>query len=348
MACIVLFAFVSGAKAVPAGTLMGCTKPPNDLTDEKRRWCCATFNLACAVPVNDKQTVRGLQNRGETIEHDVSAMVMMKPLGGRCHGQIKCAVGLECRMGICLRRKDKAHLRELAERGKIVQMEEEMQDDGTDVETRDSLLDTIGQELFLHGQSVKVGSKIPKELLSSSEQEHGHASWPTHASDVQAVSKDQLDQAKSPSNDENNNEEDEISKNIAQLLFLKKGLRLSHEDISAIRALIAGTIDEREERDEQVEDATANAVEILTHNTANPVPVTATGPNLVDKSASASENLAVDTTTTALNNGTEDAHCSANDNTEGALKTLDTIASKAAGVGQRAKRVVKTILHSQL
>lgn len=271
-------------------------------------------------------------------------LVQIRTLGERCvRKEDKCAVGLICKGGFCLRERTKHHLRDLMNRGKLVEQEERGHlDPGTDLEQSDPLPAQKG--LILKGQAVKARASELSEDMDAAEvsDELENSEWqpptrhisnprrtptPGRASTLsderkmgsslvtksnpeliqnvavhgQAVrasdfsSKDDLEdrqlsrgsfpktppspqdenkkkgvlpKQKSPqSQDTQMEEEDELAANIADFLTTKLGVSLDFKEMHDIRELIAGTLDERAEReDEVVENIEQNLADIQNAN----------------------------------------------------------------------------------
>lgn len=337
------------AGGVPIARAMGCGTGTG-LPIEKRVFCCEHFNLDCPPQIDPNDSLRGNHMADETKSASgyttlhTHKLVQIRTLGERCvQKEDKCAVGLVCKGGFCLRERTKHHLRDLMNRGKLVEQEERGHlDPGTDLEQSDPLPAQKG--LILKGQAMKARAselsedmdavEVSDELENSQWQPPtGHISNPRQTptpgrastlSDVRKIGsplatksnpkpiqnvevhgqairasdfssndviedrqlprdsfpktspstrdekkKDRgLPRQKSPqSQDTLMEEEDELAANIADFLTTKLGVSLDFKEMHDIRELIAGTLDERAEReDEVVENIEQNFADIQNAN----------------------------------------------------------------------------------
>lgn len=214
--------------------MLGCGK--NEvLTFEKRSFCCEQFNLDC----NSQQVPKkGLERGSNRIWR-----ARIRVLGEACSQPLYvCAVGLECKQGLCFRKKTKEHLKMLLRRGRKVEEEERAQmDNGADVRERDPLPAQKG--LILKGQSLHFADGGGKY----------------RSDDASSLKKGMRKPASAEEIDSSGIEEDEVTANIRDVLN-KTGIRLNAAQVHNMRDVIAGTLDERAEREEQVEESEAEKI----------------------------------------------------------------------------------------
>lgn len=263
--------------AVPVATVMGCKHPTSELSAEKAKFCCEQFNMGCtaeeSVSVRSDGTETDRSPKSIVNKSDLKSGNRKKSLGAPCRRfGMDCAVGLECRRGYCFRKRSRAHLEELMDRGKAIEIEEELKvDEGTDEETGDPLPAQKG--LILHGQSVDVGDKVPLELLKTNES-GGTSAWPS-VKHVRGEAANKNRTAKTETGGQSGaqkrityeSEETELANNIGDLLASKLGLALNAAEMKGIRELIAGTIDEREEREDELEEEVVDAEKVAVVST---------------------------------------------------------------------------------
>ncbi|KAI0563574.1 hypothetical protein FGB62_37g128 [Gracilaria domingensis] len=227
------------AWGAPIARMMGCGKGKT-LSQEKQSFCCEHFNLDCptARAVNADSTLAN-SVEDESNNDKLEFKVRVRTLGQACKAPLYvCGVGLECKQGLCFRIKTKAHLKRLMSRGREVEKEErQFTRDGEDVEEEDPLPARKG--LILEGQSLKL-----------SEGERG--------SPPQAITQRAMGRSPRNEGEPMDLEEDEVAANIWDLLAKTMGIKLSPKQIHNVREVIAGTIDERAEREEQIDDAEGN------------------------------------------------------------------------------------------
>ncbi|CAN8063420.1 unnamed protein product [Agarophyton chilense] len=126
-------------------------------------------------------------------------------------------------------------------RGQEVEEEEKHQTrDGDDVEDADPL--PVRKGLILEGQSLKLADGETKSSLLSQMQATG--STRNEKKDPNALDL----------------EEDELAANIGDLLSRQMGIKLNAKQVHKVREVIAGTFDERAEREEQVDDSEGSSV----------------------------------------------------------------------------------------
>lgn len=267
---------------IPAMIAKGCGLPNKDLSIERQKFCCIHFNLNCpelkdvdaqggAKPVVAKDS-DFTRHRSQSLESSSGILKLLKvrKLGHRCDSLwVRCATGLQCRYGFCLRERTTAHLRHLIDIGRQVE-EEERAAEEDDVEEGDPL--PAKEDMIVKGQSItlKEGYKAPVSAQmdpgfkkrsttinlgvrsTSRPRNHLESSFTTRKADLpDPIRVTQIDKAAVYGN-----EEDEMTANIADYLALK-GKTLSEKEWHTIRDLIAGTLDERVQRDEQVEQVEA-------------------------------------------------------------------------------------------
>lgn len=132
-------------------------------------------------------------------------------LGELCPTNTKCGEGLYCRDGRCVRRRTLTHLKSLLRRGELV--EEAEKEDATVLEADKE------EDVVVEGQSVKTNDTDEDEDVV----------------EVEGLRK----------------EEDEVAGNVADLLAQRMGVDLDRKEIEEVRRIIAGTLDERAQREDQ-------------------------------------------------------------------------------------------------
>lgn len=272
---IVLFSH-QHATAVPVAMVMGCGRANAGLSEEKKVFCCEHFNLECQILSSESIRTAKLGKFNGKRRMLGGRVVRIKGLGETCREpSYKCAVGLTCKGGFCFLQKSNAHLDSLLRRGKGVENEEKRDlGIGTDVEEGDPLPANKG--LILHGQSIDIGDELPSEFLSSSDQ-GGSASWRKernesefsdhskggrngfeHRNIISKIPRRTPSPRRVVDVEQQANqigmEEDEIATNIAHLLESRMGVDLDGKEKHSIRQIIAGTLDERAEREDQEEE----------------------------------------------------------------------------------------------
>lgn len=260
-----------------------CGMPNTDLSVERQKFCCTHFKLNCpelleGVDIQSRSKPLVARDSDFTKQgvgsHEPSAGVLkllkVRKLGQRCDSLwVRCATGLQCRYGFCLRERTAAHLRHLIDVGKQVEAEERATEED-DVEDGDPL--PAKEDMIVKGQSInleesyktpvsaEMGMGITKQVttinigIHSTSRPHSRSktsSFPKSTELPDPVKVIQIDKAVAYGN-----EEDEMAANIADYLSLK-GKKLSRREQQTVRDLIAGTLDERVQRDEQVEQVEA-------------------------------------------------------------------------------------------
>lgn len=207
--------------------------------------------------------------RGNAVssEHDheerLTKFLKVINLGQNCESKwVRCGTGLECRLGICMRDKSSQHFRRLLAVGKEVENvehmaasngdqvamdEDEKKEDADDEEGGDPL--SLGDHIVIRGQSVDIG--MGAELFNVHENVDVSKKENSKKGIENKAEIGLLDRAAV-----HGDEEDEMTANIADYLSAK-GKKLSYKEWHTVRKLIAGTIDERAERDEEVEQVEA-------------------------------------------------------------------------------------------
>lgn len=249
---------VRQSMGVPIALTMGCGKSL-DLTADKRRFCCEHFNLDCTgFEKIDPQHV--LRNVKEEVQRLIPRRRSFRLLGENCgETQMKCATGLYCRQGTCVRRRSRAHLKSLMQRGKFVEQEEREEiGSDSDEEREDPLPAQKG--LILEGQSVKTSDIIVRPDKAARDVVMKPRKTPTPQSpdadqsgakkneDVKYSRTEAITDLKRSLNEE----EDELAANVADLLSLKLGFNLNSVELHSVREVIAGTLDERAEREDEI------------------------------------------------------------------------------------------------
>lgn len=266
---IFTLSLISCITAVPVARLLGCGIPDPQFPLEKHQFCCLHFRLNCdnfdsieyistlkdeiahvRLPNNSADVLRKIENHGNLKMKP--NLVRVRTLGESCRSSnVRCAVGLECRRGTCLRSRSLAHLQRLIKAGEKIEREEQAQPDdvpGTLPVDEGALLPERNG-ITLHGQSIVSGNEgeiKSSEVFSSTSQN----------------SVEQFNLLKEEDKAASGIEEDEVTANVADFLE-SKGMKLGDKDWHSVRELIAGTIDERLERDDEVQNA-EDAVEALT------------------------------------------------------------------------------------
>lgn len=161
-----------------------------------------------------------------SITQSTTLVLKVRTLGQSCtSAAVRCASGLQCRMGVCMRDKSSRHFQRLIAVGKQVESAERLSEDE---EEQDET-----EQVKIRGQSVEIDNVAARLALKHRRQDA------IGLSDRAAVHGD---------------EEDELTANVADYLSAR-GKSLSKTEWTAIRNLIAGTMDERAERDEEVDQA---------------------------------------------------------------------------------------------
>lgn len=230
---------------VPIARMRGCGQN-KDLSPQERKLCCKEFKMDCAVktpkpvrPAEVEKIMRRSEALDSTRRHSIGGRtVQIRLLGEPCNNpNEECAVGLHCAYGKCLRTRSASHLRALIERGKIVKQEEEA-----------NLSFNSGQEGDPSGEQKPI--EVQGQAVRLDDYQSGEQSEKTirerraeHKGEEGAPSKNLME------------EEDELAANIADLLSSKLGVSLDNVEMKSIRNLIAGTLDERTEREDEVEES---------------------------------------------------------------------------------------------
>lgn len=227
------------AVGVPMSMMMKCGKDRVVLSLEEERFCCEQFSLNCPSmkAVEADSVVEQIIRTGTDGDHELK--VHVRNLGERCKPPLYvCAVGLHCMQGFCFRKKTKSHLRRLMERGKEIEEEERSvlddDDEGTDEDPLPARDDQI-----LRGQSIKVSATTHSKLSKGAGTQ---GSLVGRGLNIKNIEKSGM-------------EEDELAANIGDLLSRTMGVNLSSKQIHDVREVIAGTLDERAEREEQIDAA---------------------------------------------------------------------------------------------
>lgn len=267
---------MSNTAPVPMKTKGGCHEHHRKLSFERQIYCCEHFNLHCPDDEQDEtfgektlvKKVSGLEENGKRLfkqPEGIFKLLQVRKLGESCASVwVRCATGLECRLGFCVRLRGPAHLHHLIEIGKQVEEEEK----SMAIEDDDESGDPLSADLVVHGQSIeleddtKVPVSAPMALFygqEGSSSQYMSITSPTRASEDKDCSTmttkiDHNDSANLLDIDKaatSGDEEDELTGNIADYLA-SKGKKLSEKEWHTIRELISGTLDERAQRDEQV------------------------------------------------------------------------------------------------
>lgn len=255
---ILLALSIQETNGVPIALAMGCGRSL-DLAADKKAFCCEHFNLDCPVlkNISPKDPSRNVQEKMQELTHHRRSFRL---LGESCsEAHVRCATGLYCRGGICVRRCSEVHLKSLTQRGRLVEQEERENMSPQSGEKRKSPF-PAQNDLILEGQSVKASDvtvrpdKLARDIAmeprktptpQSSNVSHGaariddianHSGFRTTADPQRPL----------------NEEEDELTANIADLLSLKLGINLNSAELHSVREIIAGTLDERAEREDEV------------------------------------------------------------------------------------------------
>lgn len=242
--------------AVPVARLLGCGTGEPQFPLEKHQFCCLHFKLNCnnfdsiehlsspqdgftrSLPNVSTNAMRG--RRGYGNPKGERNLIRVRSLGESCHfSNVRCAVGLECRRGLCLRTRSLAHLQRLIKAGEKIEREEQAQQADVHGTLSGSGL-TVGVGITLDGQSI-VSENDGENKVSETGGSTSHGS---------IKQTDLLEQDKAASGIE----EDEVTANVADFLQ-SKGMKLGDKDWHSVRELIAGTIDERLERDDEIQKA---------------------------------------------------------------------------------------------
>lgn len=246
--------------AVPVARLLGCGIPDSQFPVKNHQFCCIHFKMNCnydsveyiLAPQNESvasaEHIRsdgspsGKQDYGNTkIEHNV---IRVRTLGEGCRSNnVRCAVGLECRRGICLRSRSLAHLQRLVKAGEKIEREELAQlNDNLETAINRGNTDAFAPKgITLHGQSIDISGNDGTKSKDYGPDFENSAKQPSlrYRNEDKAAS---------------GIEEDEVTANVADYLG-SKGIEIDDEDWHNVRKLITGTIDERLERDDEVQKA---------------------------------------------------------------------------------------------
>ena len=161
----------------------------------------------------------------------------VRTLGQGCESEhVRCAIGLECRLGICMRERSRKHLQRLMEVGKYVESAEHLVADEDEYEEGEGLEEEYEEE---------EGEGLEEEY----EEEEGEGLVDEEEEEEEEV-------------------EEEAAANVADYLSAR-GENISDSEWSEIRDLIAGTLEERAEREDEVEEADAAGEEWRMRNGLN-------------------------------------------------------------------------------
>lgn len=256
---VITVLFVEESMGVPIALAMGCGKSLN-LTVEKKSFCCEQFNLDCPASRKAVGVELPPQNKQEKTQHIIPRRHKVRMLGEDCkEAQVKCATGLQCRRGVCVRRRSQAHLKSLMQRGRLVEQEEREEiNPDSDEEREDPLPAQKG--LILKGQSVKSSQAIVGPDMAAGDNVTEPRKTPTPRKSTAESGNVNENTAlyrktKVTPLDEKialNEEEDELAANVADLLSLRLGINLNSAELHNVREIIAGTLDERAEREDEV------------------------------------------------------------------------------------------------
>lgn len=238
-----LFVSTGNIQGAPVTRMVGCGQG-KALPWETKKFCCERFNLDCtratpkpvrAKDVEERIKENDLAHERRKEEHR-RMVVSIRMLGESCSQENdKCAVGLHCLKGFCTRTRGAAHLKDLIERGKVV---EEVEKEDSTVGSRLREDQGASQEVIVKGQAVKIDDTDPSDDADD-----------TLAEGMTSLSGPANVNEKPPLQ-----EEDELAANIADLLSSRLGVSLDNVEMHSIRQLIAGTLDERAQREDQVEE----------------------------------------------------------------------------------------------
>lgn len=275
---IVLSCMIREACAIPVAHVMGCGKPNRELSADQRLFCCSQLNVNCADDVADSDRVPETSPKKTT---DISTtaqkeelkkpssnslpLLRVRVLGQGCTSiRVRCATGLECRLGVCMRKKGERNLRHLIAVGKKVEQEEkeEVAEDGDVDDEDDTDPSAVKEDIAITGQSFIEGDNLVPLAASKVERaaEMQATSPIADRADVQGDLEDdndgkvndtarvlKLDKAASGI------EEDEVTANIADFLA-SRGSPLDEKEWKAVREIISGTLDERAQREDEVDE----------------------------------------------------------------------------------------------
>lgn len=245
---------------IPAGGLLGCRSVDKKNSLEKLTKCCNNFKLGCdELRIAEKmRTMEAKITDKKTIGKKRRPVARTRLLGERCDDEVFfCGIGLRCVHKFCRRVRNEEHLRALLERGKEVEQDEE-----EEAKQETSFLNSDSEkDVVVKGQAVSIDNQFDDgEGSNGKKKDVLLLDEITDPSIRKMMNKLNLSRMSTKVNhakkmkESTNFEEDEITANIADLLSSRMGVVLDKAEKHEIREIIAGTLDERAEREEAVRD----------------------------------------------------------------------------------------------
>lgn len=274
--------------AAPVARLMGCGQPERVISIDKQRYCCLHFNLDCVDDgkqgnnENMREIVKemGYESTAENVVSKqkkqkiktegvkgVVKLLKVRTIGEGCGSSwVRCATGLECKLGFCVRQRNNRHLKKLIEMGKKVEQVERTEELGDGDDDDEDPLPAKEDDVTIRGQSVEVG--VGDEVRTATIVE-GDSEGRVLMSDPTAAPMQNLDNNKTEVSKIDKAatgiEEDEVTANVADYLA-SSGKKLSDKEWHAVRELITGTLDERAQREDEVDEVEAAAAGAIDKN----------------------------------------------------------------------------------
>lgn len=262
---VVMMSFLTlKPSGVPIARFLECGMTNRQINIEKQSHCCTYFRLNC----NASDTVEYISSQhGKTTSDNQDSkfpsashklhrrsgseskkiLLRVRTLGQSCHSKyVRCATGLTCRRGLCLRSRTTAHFQQLIRLGEKIEQEERAdQGDGPNMPDRnnDDVDVPSAEGITLQGQSL--GIRLDK------------SSYNVDLNMDKTISRGSPQKTRSEIIDDkaaSGIEEDEVTANVADFLE-SKGIKLDSGVWHNVREIIAGTLDERIERGQEVERA---------------------------------------------------------------------------------------------
>lgn len=241
---------------VPAGALLGCRTVDKKTPLEKLTKCCTDFKLGCdELRIAEKMKITGENPTDKKTNGKKRRFVARtRLLGERCDGKVfLCGIGLHCVHKFCRRVRSEEHLKALLERGKEVEQDEE-----EEAKQETSFLNSDSEkDVVVKGQAVSIDTQFDDSEGNNGKKKDVLLLDEINDSSIQKMMKKlNLSRLSTKVNhaqkmkERTNFEEDEITSNIADLLSARMGVALDKAERHEIREIIAGTLDERAEREE--------------------------------------------------------------------------------------------------
>lgn len=284
MIAVAMATSIRYVSAAPVARLLGCGQPERVISIEKQRYCCVHFNLDCdnienveklrdvvpkfgsafgsasVVEATTKKQLNRKKGANDAVP-SVQKFLKVRILGDRCTSSwVRCATGLECKLGFCVRKRNKANLTHLMQIGKRVEKEEQVEEAAGDDDDDDDPL-PAKEDVTIRGQSVEMGEgEVGRAAMIVEGDSEGRVIMadplPKSVQDLdlnETVIGAKKDKAPEKDKAPSGIEEDEVAANIADYLA-SIGKKLNDREWHAVRELIAGTIDERAQREDEVDE----------------------------------------------------------------------------------------------